>query len=68
MRISRRILSCRQEKEFENMKADLEQQKQDMEAQKLLTQYVAEMSDIYIPEEEEKENNVSDFEENEETV
>lgn len=50
------------------MKADIEQQKQDMETQKLLTQYVAEMSDIYIPEEEEKENNVSDFEENEETV
>lgn len=67
MRILRRILSCRQEKEFENMKADIEQQKQDMEEQKLLTQYVAEMSDIYIPEEE-VEDNVSDPKKNEETV
>lgn len=49
------------------MKADIEQQKQDMEEQKLLTQYVAEMSDIYIPEEE-VEDNVSDSEKNEETV
>ena len=49
------------------MKADIEQQKQDMEEQKLLTQYVAEMSDIYIPEEE-VEDNGSDPEKNEETV
>ena len=49
------------------MKADIEQQKQDMEEQKLLTQYVAEMSGIYIPEEE-VEDNVSDPEKNEETV
>lgn len=49
------------------MKADIEQQKQDMEEQKLLTQYVAEMSDIYIPEEEVGDN-VSDLEKDAETV
>ncbi len=48
------------------MKADIEKQKEDMESQKLLTQYVAEMSDIYIPEEEEDEENVQITEENEE--
>ncbi len=48
------------------MKADIEKQKEDMESQKLLTQYVAEMSDIYIPEEEEDEENVQAAYENEE--
>lgn len=48
------------------MKADIEKQKEDMESQKLLTQYVAEMSDIYIPEEEEDEENVQVAYENEE--
>lgn len=48
------------------MKADIEKQKEDMESQKLLTQYVAEMSDIYIPEEEEDEENVQAACENEE--
>lgn len=66
MRILKRILPCRQEKEIENMKADIEKQKEDMESQKLLTQYVAEMSDIYIPEEEEDEENVQAAYENEE--
>lgn len=46
----------RQQKELENIRADLENQKEQMETQKLLTRYVAEMSDIYIPEEEEEEN------------
>ena len=66
MRILKRILSCLQEKEIENMKADIEKQKEAMESQKLLTQYVAEMSDIYIPEEEEDEENVQAAYENEE--
>lgn len=66
MRILKRILSCRQEKEIENMEADIEKQKEAMESQKLLTQYVAEMSDIYIPEEEEDEENVQAAYENEE--
>lgn len=48
------------------MKADIEKQKEDMESQKLLTQYVAEMSDIYIPEEEEDEENAQAAYENEE--
>ena len=37
------------------MRADLKNQKEQMETQKLLTRYVAEMSDIYIPEEEEED-------------
>lgn len=35
--------------------ADLEKQKEQMETQKLITRYVAEMSDIYILEEEEED-------------
>lgn len=50
----RRKLPIRQQKELENIKADMEKQKEQMETQKLLTKYVAEMSDIYIPEEEEE--------------
>lgn len=51
--VKKRKLSVRQQKELENMRADLEKQKEQMETQKLLTKYVAEMNDIYIPEEEE---------------
>lgn len=58
--LKRRKLPLKQEKELENMKAAIESQKEQIETQKLLTKYVAEMSDIYIPEEEE---NVRDIEE-----
>lgn len=54
--IFRRRLSVRKEKEIENMRADIEKQKEDLETQKLLTQYVADMNDIYIPEEEGEED------------
>ena len=54
-RQERRKLPIRQQKELENMRADLKNQKEQMETQKLLTRYVAEMSDIYIPEEEEED-------------
>ena len=53
--LNKRKLSVKQQKELENMRADLENQKEQMETQKLLTRYVAEMSDIYIPEEEEED-------------
>lgn len=53
--LNKRKLSIKQQKELENMRADLEYQKEQMETQKLLTRYVAEMNDIYIPEEEEED-------------
>lgn len=49
------------------MKATVEKQKEKIENQKLLIQYLAEMNDIYIPEDEEEEH-VQDFAENEENV
>lgn len=48
----RRVLSVRQEKELENLRASAENTRAELEKQKLLTRYVAEMNDIYIPEEE----------------
>lgn len=48
-------LSVIQQKELENMRATIAQQSEQLETQKLLTRYVAEMSDIYIPEEEEND-------------
>lgn len=56
-------LSVIQQKELENMRATIAQQSEQLETQKLLTRYVAEMSDIYIPEEE--ENDVRYIEETE---
>lgn len=53
--VNKRKLSVRQQKELENMRVDLEKQKEQMETQKLLTKYVAEMNNIYIPEEEEED-------------
>lgn len=52
----RRVLSVRQEKELENLRASAENTKVELEKQKLLTRYVAEMNDIYIPEDEENGN------------
>lgn len=42
----------------ENMKADIEKQNRKIEKQDLLIQYLAEMTDVYIPEEEEEEEDV----------
>lgn len=47
-------LSIRQRKDMDNIRADLENQKEQMETQRLLTRYVAEMNDIYIPEEDDE--------------
>lgn len=63
----RRKLPIRQEKEIENLQASNKELEKKLEEQKLLTKYVAEMSDIYIPEEQENED-VSNTFENEETV
>lgn len=53
--------------EDENLRATVEKQKEKIEEQKLTIQYLAAMSDIYIPEEEESED-VQNFAENEEDV
>lgn len=63
----RRKLPIRQEKEIENLRASNKELEARLEEQKLLTKYVAEMSDIYIPEEQEDDNVPNTFE-NEETV
>jgi len=63
----KRILSIRQEKEIEILKAKVEKQREIIENQKVTIQYLAAMTDVYIPEEEEEED-VQNFIENEENV
>ena len=63
----KRILSIRQEKEIEILKATVVKQKEKIENQKTMIQYLAAMTDVYIPEEEEEED-VQNFIENEENV
>lgn len=53
--------------EDENLKATVEKQKKIIENQKVTIQYLAAMTDVYIPEEEEEiedENNLAENEEN----
>ena len=54
--------------ENENLKATVERQNQTIENQKVTIQYLAAMTEVYIPEEEEEEENVQNFTENEENV
>lgn len=55
--------------EDENLRATVEKQKKIIENQKVTIQYLAAMTDVYIPEEtEEEEGNVQNFAENEEDV
>ena len=63
----KRILSVRQEKEMEILKAKVERQRETIENQKVTIQYLAAMTDVYIPEEEDEED-VQNFIENEENV
>ena len=63
----KRILPIRQEKEIEILKAKVEKQSETIENQKVTIQYLAAMTDVYIPEEEEEED-VQNFIENEENV
>ena len=53
--------------EDENCKATVEKQKEKIENQNVLIQYLAAMTDVYIPEEteEEEENYVQNIDENE---
>lgn len=63
----KRFLPVRQEKEMEILKAKVEKQRETIENQKVTIQYLAAMTDVYIPEEEEDED-VQNFIENEENV
>lgn len=63
----KRFLPIRQEKEIEILKAKMEKQRETIENQKVTIQYLAAMTDVYIPEEEEEED-VQNFIENEENV
>lgn len=67
MKVKRMTQTPAEVAEEENLKATVEKQKQTIENQKTTIQYLAAMSDIYIPEEEEEEN-VQDPVENEENV
>lgn len=53
--------------EDENLRATVEKQKKIIENQNVTIQYLAAMTDVYIPEEEEEED-VQNFIENEENV
>lgn len=53
--------------EDENLRATVEKQKKTIENQNVTIQYLAAMTDVYIPEEEEEED-VQNFIENEENV
>lgn len=50
-----------EESEEENLRASIEKQKEKIEQQTVLIQYLAEMSDIYIPNEEEAQDDVQYF-------
>lgn len=63
----KRFLPVRQEKEMEILKAKVEKQRETIENQKVTIQYLAAMTDVYIPEEEDDED-VQNFTENEENV
>ena len=54
--------------EDENLRATVEKQSRTIEAQKVTIQYLAAMTDVYIPEETEEEENVQNFTENEENL
>ena len=54
--------------EEENLRATVEKQSRTIEAQKVTIQYLAAMTDVYIPEETEEEENVQNFTENEENL
>lgn len=61
MKVKRRQLPVRQEKQLEDARAENEALTEKLEKQALTMQYIAEMSDIYIPEEDTDEQNVYDL-------
>lgn len=67
MKVKRMSQTPAEVAENENLKATVERQNQTIENQKVTIQYLAAMTDVYIPEEEEEEN-VQNIAENEEDV
>ena len=67
MKVKRMSQTPAEVAENENLKATVERQNQTIENQKVTIQYLAAMTDVYIPEEEEEEN-VQNIAENEEYV
>lgn len=61
MKVKRRQLPVRQEKQLEDARAENATMTEKLEKQALTMQYIAEMSDIYIPEEDTDEQNVYDL-------
>ena len=61
MNVKRRQLPVRQEKQLEDAQAENTALTEKLEKQALTMQYIAEMSDIYIPEEDTDEQNVYDL-------
>ena len=61
MKVKRRQLPVRQEKQLEDARAETAALTEKLEKQALTMQYIAEMSDIYIPEEDTDEQNVYDL-------
>lgn len=53
---------------MEILKAKVEKQRETIENQKVTIQYLAAMTDVYIPEETEEDEDVQNFAENEENV
>lgn len=68
MKVKRMSQTPAEVAEEENLKATVERQNQTIENQKVTIQYLAAMSDIYIPEEEEGEDYVQNPIEDEENV
>lgn len=54
--------------EDENLRATVEKQKKTIENQNVTIQYLAAMTDVYIPEETKEDEDVQNFTENEENV
>ena len=67
MEVKRMAQTPAEAAEDENLRATVEKQKEKIEEQKITIQYLAAMTDVYIPEEEEEEN-VQNFAKNEENV
>ena len=61
MKVKRRQLPVRQEKQLEDARSENAVLTEKLEKQALTMQYIAEMSDIYIPEEDTDEQNVYDL-------
>lgn len=68
MEIKRIAQTPAEQADDENLRATIKKQDQTIEKQKVLIQYLAEMTDVYIPEEEEEEEDVQYIDEAEENV